>query len=154
MLIVLGIDLLRGLLKRRIQTGPHQHLAGATDILRHRHDCARGYDLAAHPFRFQSITHQSFDDWLHSWLVGSAVLILLNLQMAQSLFLGKVYILLFEVGSIMSMALLSLIVAVPLNSIRNQKTWYRRVNAAIGVGTILFGFSMIYSHAMRPFVHF
>jgi len=52
MLIVLGIDLLRRLLKRRIQTGAHQHLAGATEILRHRHDCARGYDLAARPFRF------------------------------------------------------------------------------------------------------
>jgi sulfite exporter TauE/SafE len=77
-------------------------------------------------------------------MAGSAALVLLVLAAVDSLWLGLLYMLLFGIGSILGMAALSCVIALPLRLTARRLTWaYNGLTAAVGIVTILVGGVMI-----------
>lgn len=146
MIVTLGVDVLRQLRKRHIHAHVHKlEGGGGTHIHVYAHNRSHDYEHDEHKhIHFGEMPLRSlFVGFIHG-LSGSAVLIVLTLQMVQSVFLGAIYILLFGLGSILGMAVLSTAVALPLNSLRNFKSWHYRMRGALGAITVLFGAHMIY----------
>ena len=78
-------------------------------------------------------------------LAGSAALVILSLHQAGSVGLGFVYILIFGIGSVLGMGVLSLVIAVPVYL---SSRWNYTYNGLIGIsGLISFGMgiSIIYN---------
>lgn len=82
-------------------------------------------------------------------MAGSAALILLTLQTVRSPLTGLLYMLLFGVGSILGMALLSVAIAVPMRySARGLTSLHNGVQGLIGIATISLGLWLIYEIGM------
>lgn len=78
-------------------------------------------------------------------MAGSAALILLTLPAETSPVRGLAYIAVFGIGSIVGMALLSVVIAVPLRYSGQAATWVRNgVHLAIGVMTVSIGSVLLY----------
>ena len=78
-------------------------------------------------------------------MAGSAALILLSLEAVQSLSMGLMYIILFGAGSIVGMALLSLVIAIPLRLSASRLAWlHKGMTAAVGGFSCLIGAVMVY----------
>jgi ABC-type nickel/cobalt efflux system permease component RcnA len=145
MLVVLGIDVLHRVVKERI----HYHLHKHDDHVHfHAHSHA---NESAHASSAHNHTHKarfpvrSLLVGLMHGTAGSAALILLTLETIQSPLWGMVYILLFGIGSILGMALLSVAIAVPLRSSAKGLTWlHNGLQGAIGVLTIGIGGTIMY----------
>ena len=112
MLVVLGVDVLRRLARDRIHFHAHRHDLETEHVHAHSH---RGEGRHAE----SSHRHEHAKQWplralavgvMHG-LAGSAALVVLSLQAVPSIALGLGYIVLFGVGSIFGMALLSLAIA-------------------------------------------
>jgi len=74
---------------------------------------------------------------------GLAALILLTLDTIESVPLSMVYILVFGVGSIAGMAVLSVVIAVPLRA-SSKLTWlHNSLQISIGILTVGLGTSII-----------
>ena len=73
-------------------------------------------------------------------LAGSAALTVLTLQTVKSPLMGLFYILLFGVGSIVGMALLSAVIALPLRSLEKRLNWlHNGFQLLVGSATTLLG---------------
>jgi len=73
-------------------------------------------------------------------LAGSAALLLITLSTLSSAWLGLAYIAVFGAGSILGMAALSAVVALPLRSTGRLLTgWHDGLEAAIGLSTLAIG---------------
>lgn len=152
MLVGLGLDVLRRLLRDRVHFHAHQHgprsrhfhahsHAGETraahDPDRHRHQHAQPAGLAGMPMR------ALFIGLMHG-MAGSAALILLTLQSIDSVWLGLAYMALFGVGSMLGMGLLSVVIALPLRRSARGMTWlHNGLQALIGSATVLLGASIV-----------
>jgi sulfite exporter TauE/SafE len=140
MLVLLGADTLNRLRRERIHFHAHRHAAGAAHFHAHSHrgesaphDAARHEHPHGFPFR------ALFVGMVHG-LAGSAALVLLSLEAVRSPAMGLAYIAIFGLGSILGMAVLSAVVAVPLRltSHRMGRT-YHGLSAAVGLATVLLG---------------
>jgi len=147
MLVGLGADVLRRLLRERIHFHVHRHANGTLHLHAHSHAGESGHP-ALHQHRH--VHNKGFP--LRALLVGvmhgmagSAALTLLTLQTVQSPLTGMVYIALFGIGSIAGMAALSAIIAVPLRYSATGLTWlHNGLRAVIGVITLVVGGVMVY----------
>jgi len=146
MLIGLGIDVLRSLLRERIHFHAHRHADGRW----HLHALAHAGEqdnAALHRHRHRSgrfPLRALFVGMMHG-MAGSAALILLTLQSVHSPLAGVVYILLFGAGSIAGMAVLSAIIAVPLRySVSGLRWAHNGLHALVGVSTLSMGGMMVY----------
>jgi hypothetical protein len=82
-------------------------------------------------------------------LAGSATLLVLALASVQSTLAGLLYIAVFAMGSVLSMAALSAAIAVPLSySARLQVGLHKVLQAAIGGVTVLVGATILYRTAV------
>jgi len=118
MLVALGADLVRRLLRER----------------------ARLHDSARLPMRAVAV------GMMHG-LAGSATLVLLALEKAGSPLLGAAYILIFRLGSIAGMALLSALVSMPLRaSAARLAALNRALQGIIAAATIGLGAHVLYSN--------
>ena len=73
-------------------------------------------------------------------MAGSAALILLALQTVQSPWTGMLYMLLFGLGSVLGMAVLSVAIALPLRRSATGVTWlHNGLHALVGVVSIALG---------------
>jgi len=134
MLIVLGINALRGLRKgSEIHWHPHKH----------------GNHIHAHP-HIHSITSESHHQLELSWkplfvgmvhgLAGSAALMLIVLSTIESRALALGYVLVFGIGSIGGMALISSLVSLPLRiTINRFEGTQRFIRTAAGIVSMGFG---------------
>lgn len=146
MLLGLGADVLRRLLQKRIHFHVHRHADGAAHFHAHSHANETGHAALHRHF------HGGRDFPLRALLVGmmhgmagSAALILLTLKTVQSPLAGMLYIVLFGIGSIAGMAMLSLIIAVPLHySATGLTRIHNGLHAFVGVITLLIGGTMVY----------
>ena len=78
-------------------------------------------------------------------MAGSAALILFSLEALRSPAWGIAYIALFGLGSIVGMAALSAVIALPLRlSSRRLNRVQGGVTAMVGVGTVLLGCYVVY----------
>jgi ABC-type nickel/cobalt efflux system permease component RcnA len=141
MLVVLGIDVLRRLGRRRIHLHVHEHGDGRRhfhahahehetihDPMRHRHEHVRG--LLPRALLVGSV---------HG-MAGTATLTLLALPTLQSFAWVLVYLALFGLGSILGMVLFSAVISVPLRLSARYLTWTSSgLEAALGIVAILLG---------------
>lgn len=143
MLIVLGADVVRRMVQQRVHFHVHQHGDGVRhfhahshsgekreqhDPELHEHAHARGFPLRA---LFVGLMHG---------MAGSAAAVLLTLKTVESPLQGLLFILLFGIGSMVGMALVSLAISVPLRWSAKSMTWmHNGIQLAIGVFTIGLG---------------
>ena len=153
MLVILGADVLRRLLRERIHFHSHGHADGVRHFHAHGHPAHALHDpgrhMHEHP-RFLQIFSGAFPvrallvGMMHG-MAGSAALILITVETIHSVPLGLAYIALFGIGSIAGMALLSVVIALPLSLSSRYLTWsYNGLTAGVGVITFTLGVVMMY----------
>lgn len=150
MLLLLGLGVLRRVLRERIHFHRHRHGDGILHIHAHSHVGERGpHDPRLHrhdhpralPLRALLI------GTMHG-MAGSAALLVVALASVQSALTGLLYVVIFGFGSIVGMAALSAIIAVPLSwSARLLTRLNQGLQAAIGCATLGLGGAIVYETA-------
>lgn len=145
MLLILGLDVLRRLIRDGIHLHIHQH-NGERHVHAHGHQAPVIHDMDAHRH-----AHRAKMPWrallvgLVHGMAGSAALVVLTLSTIHSVAQGIMYIALFGFGSIIGMAMLSVIIALPLRFTARRVTWfYKSLSGVIGVLTTVLGASVIW----------
>ena len=150
MLVLLGLDVLHRLAKKRIHF--HQHTHGTTvHFHAHSHQSTRQAHVDdphqhehVHGFPLRAL----LVGMMHG-MAGSAALIILTLNSVSSIAQGVLYITLFGVGSIFGMALLATIISLPLRYSSRSFTWiHNGLNTTVGLITIGLGAMLIYKIAV------
>lgn len=144
-LVVLGVDLLRRLVRERMHSHAHLHVCGARHHHAHSdagesgpHESARHEHAGGHlPLRAVGV------GMVHG-LAGSAALVMIALEGVGPPKWGFAYILVFGMGSILGMGLLSVAIALPLRLSAGRLRRLRRCTQGIVVlATIGFGLAII-----------
>ena len=126
MLVVLGADVLRGLIRDRLR-------------LRVQRPDAEG--AHAHPQRWPL---RALAVGMMHGLAGSAALVMLSLQGLPSVALGMGYVAVFGLGSIVGMGMLSVVIAMPLKlSAQYLLGLHRAMRALVGICSIGLGVSIV-----------
>jgi len=146
MLIVLGGDVLVRLVRERIHFHVHRHDSGDTHIHAHSHLGERRHGGSSHAHGPHTHDHparmplRALGVGLMHGMAGSAALVLLTLQTVDSTLTGILYIALFGFGSMLGMATLSLVIAVPLRlAERTLSGGYGALTAVLGCFSIGLG---------------
>jgi ABC-type nickel/cobalt efflux system permease component RcnA len=151
MLLVLGFDVIRRLIRDGIHVHVHQH-DGSRHLHAHGHTHSltrpapviRDMDAHRHAHRKGMPWRALFVGLIHG-MAGSAALVLLALSTIHSLWEGMIYIALFGFGSIAGMAMLSVVIALPLRFTARRAAWfYKGLTATIGLLTVILGSSIIW----------
>ena len=145
MLVLLGADVLRRLIRDRIHFHVHRHRRDTVHVHAHSHRGeGRHADSAhrhAHPKRWPV---RALAVGMMHGLAGSAALVVLTLETIPSVGLGVGYIALFGLGSIAGMALLSAVIAVPLKLSSAYLTRvHHAMTALVGVFSLTLGLAMV-----------
>ena len=148
MLAGLGSHVLWRLWRDRVHFHLHRHGDGTRHI--HGHSHAGESELHRHSahqhehgFRWRSL----LAGLMHG-VAGSAALLVLAVSQAASPAYGMLYVLLFGLGSMLGMAALSAVIAVPLAVSARWLTWANRaLQGGVGVITVGIGAMTIYSAA-------
>ena len=155
MLVGLGLHLGIRLLRDRIHFHRHHHPGGTTHWHAHSH---RGEDLPHDPRRhdhdhprltlrslpLRSLPLRSLIVGMMHGMAGSAALLVLTAASVASVPVGLGYVLLFGVGSILGMAALSTVIAIPLAWSARALTWGNRVlQGGVGLATVMLGFFVV-----------
>lgn len=145
MLVVLGADVLRRLLRERIHFHVHHHDGATEHVHAHSHRGEGRHEQSPH-------RHEHARRWplralavgmMHG-LAGSAALVMLSLKDAPTLSLGVGYIAMFGIGSIGGMALLSMAIALPLRvSAGYLSGLHRSMTALVGLFSCVLGVAMV-----------
>jgi ABC-type nickel/cobalt efflux system permease component RcnA len=148
MLVVLGADVLRRMLRDRVHFHTHAHEAGEHHF--HAHSHARSPDHSGHPhFRVGRWPVRALCVGMVHGMAGSAALVLLTLERVDSVGVGMLYIVLFGVGSILGMALLSIAIAVPLRATaRRLSLAHQGLVGLVGLASCALGLQIVYSIAL------
>lgn len=143
MLVALGVNALR-----KLRRGGHLHMhthrhGGRSHVHPHLHDGKPETDLHTH-HGFRTGKRPLFVGMIHG-LAGSAALMLMVLSTISHPLVGLVYIVIFGIGSIGGMMLMSALVCLPLYL---TATRFNRANLAMrylaGLFSLSFGLFMIY----------
>lgn len=153
MLVVLGADLLRRLYRDRIHFHQHRHADGACHFHAHSHRGERGsrHDPGHHRHEHRGLWSSAGGVPWRAFLVGtmhglagSAALILLTLEAVRGQWTAMVYMALFGIGSIVGMAALSVVIALPLRRSAAGLSWvHHGLQLVVGCATILIGADLV-----------
>ena len=140
MLIGLGGHVLYRLLRDRIHFHSHRHSDGQLHIHAHSHQHSRDHsDPLAHDHTHGFPARALFVGLIHG-LAGSAALIVLAAGAFHSPVMALSYIGLFGLGSILGMAALSGLIAIPLTLTAKWLTWANSsLQVVIGTVTVALG---------------
>ncbi len=149
MLIVLGIDVMVRMMRKKAHFHAHDH-GGNHHFHAHRHALKGRNDKTNHSHNHPSgLPVRALLVGLVHGLAGSAALVLLTLSTITSLWLGLTYMVLFGIGSIVGMAMLSCVIVVPLRFTAERLTWaWRGLNVGIGAITMVLGISIAWRMAV------
>lgn len=140
MLVGLGAHVLWRLWRDRVHFHQHAHVDGTQHIHVHAHASeqvphATSTHAHGHGFRWRSL----LVGLMHG-MAGSAALLVLTVSQAKDPAEGVLYVLLFGVGSMIGMGVLSTVIAVPIAVSAKFLTWANRgLQMAVGVVTIAIG---------------
>jgi high-affinity nickel permease len=137
MLIILGINILFTINKNKIHIHKHKH-GNEEHIHFHSHKLSKYHYHKYIPFK------QSFLIGLIHGLAGSAALTLLILATINSTLLGLIYILLFGIGSILGMILISTIISLPFTVIPNLQKTQKLIRLSTGLISMAIGLIIVY----------
>jgi hypothetical protein len=149
MLVALGIDLLRRMRRERLHVHVHRHPDGVVHLHAHRHLPGEHHDRAHHDHAHAgAFPRRALLVGMMHGMAGSAALLLLTLQAADSVWLGLAYIALFGAGSIVGMAVLSMAIVVPVQmSAARLGRAYAVVELLVALATTGIGLWTIYQSA-------
>jgi len=140
MLCILGLNVLRKLIKGR-KLHLHQHAHGGHEhvhVHTHPHQHDAGHE--ATPFSPRAL----IVGMVHG-LAGSAALMLLIIPMIESKLVGMLYILIFGIGSIAGMAIMTFLVGLPFQITAIRYSRFRHVLQGVaGMVSIALGLWIIY----------
>jgi len=150
MLVLLGADVLRRLVRDRIHFHVHRH---GSDSHFHAHSHA-GEKVSEHnPSHHHHEHPQGFPlralmvGLMHG-MAGSAAVILLTLETVTSPLQGILYILVFGIGSMLGMALLSVVISIPMLFSAGHLTWaHNGFQLLIGLMTVGLGAWVIFENS-------
>lgn len=143
MLILLGADVIRRLIVNRVHYHVHRHGDDTPHFHAHSHRHDKKHNKAAHHHQHGFPTRALFIGLIHG-MAGSAALIAITLESVESIPLGIAYITLFGLGSIVGMALLASIIAIPLQASAKKLTWmHNGLQAGIGLLTMAIGSAVV-----------
>lgn len=147
MLIILGADVLLRIKKNKIHFHSHQHDNDYVHFHAHSHEGepqAR-HELSAHKHQHtQNFPLRALMIGMMHGMAGSAAVILLALGTVTTPQQGMLYILVFGLGSIAGMALLSIIISIPIRFTSRQPIFsYQLFQTILGVLTIGLGVFVI-----------
>lgn len=150
MLILLGIDVVRRMLKDRIHFHVHPHAGGVVHFHAHSHKGELEHILSHHEHNHSTeFPLRALIVGLVHGLAGSAALILLTLQTIQSPLIGVIYIVLFGFGSIIGMAAISLVIVIPFYYSGKELTWvHSGLKCVTGTATMVIGALVIYQNSV------
>jgi len=142
MLMVLGAHVLWCLFRDQVHFHTHRHTDGEIHLHAHSH---RGEPLS-HEQSLHDHTHPQAIPWrtllvgLMHGMAGSAALVVLTAAALDAPLWGVAYILLFGLGSIVGMAALSAVIALPLTyTARSLTRANRALQLIVGIATIAIG---------------
>ena len=147
MLLILGTAVVWKVYRDRIHFHIHKHADGLTHFHAHSH---RGEAGPLHNPDRHNHTHnkgfpyRSLTVGLMHGMAGSAALIVLSLNSAQSIWHGLTYIALFGIGSIAGMSLFSVAICIPMRSVRWLTSANNSLQVLIGSGTIALGLATLF----------
>lgn len=138
MLVLLGLDLLRRMWRDQVHFHVHTHQTGFAaefHVHVHSHEGERSLDrLAPHRHEYRPVPLRALLVGIVHGMAGSAALVLLTLQQIKSPWIGLGYVVLFGLGSLLGMAVLSAIVSVPMRLSTERLTrWHRTLNVAVAL---------------------
>ena len=148
MLIGLGAHVLWRLWRDRVHFHKHGHGDGTVHFHAHSHagetmPHVRAAHAHEHGFRWRTL----LVGLMHG-MAGSAALLVLAVSQTSSPVVGLGYVALFGVGSMIGMAALSMVIAVPFAVSARWLTWANRgLQAAVGLATIAIGMMTVYETA-------
>ncbi len=145
MLIALGIDVISRVIRQRIHYHVHRHGDGQAHFHAHSHSGEGKHASSAHQHSHDSRfpLRTLFIGLMHG-MAGSAALILLTMETIDSMWYGMFYILLFGIGSMLGMALLSFVIAIPLKASASGLTWmHNGLQLSIGLFTTGLGLIIV-----------
>ncbi|MDH3695226.1 MAG: sulfite exporter TauE/SafE family protein [Gammaproteobacteria bacterium] len=139
-LLWLAFDVFRRLHRQQVHVHPHRHADGTTHIHLHSH-----HELPSHDHSHQRFPARALLLGLIHGMAGSAALVLIVLQSTISFWWGIVYIVLFGVGSILGMAILSVVIALPLVWSNKRSTkLIKTIQVCAGIVSAVLGAHLIY----------
>jgi len=151
MLVYLGISVLRKIIKNKVHIHIHNH-----DKTPHLHAHSHAFDSVSHDRNTHEHSHPTripirtlFIGMTHG-LAGSSALVILVASTTPSPLIGLCYVSLFGFGSILGMASLSAVIAVPfLKTAKQLSTKVSNgIGCVIGLGTIILGSQIIYHNGL------
>lgn len=147
MLVWLGADVIRRLVKARVHFHSHRHRHGIAHFHAHSHAGEGAHDSSRHEHEHRrGVPMRALLVGLMHGMAGSAALILLTLGQIDSLWMALAYMALFGLGSMLGMAILSVVIAVPLHRMAKGLSWaHSALNAVVGMVTVGIGAWVIYS---------
>ena len=132
MLVLLGADLLRRLIAARVHFHAHRHADGTKHFHAHSHAGDPDHRASRHDHvHSRGLPVRAVAVGLMHGLAGSAALILLTVGQIDSFFWALAYLALFGVGSMIGMAVLSVVIAVPLQRMARSLSWAHNVLGAV-----------------------
>ena len=145
MLIALGLDVIRRVVRQRIHYHVHKHQHTGAHFHAHSHAGENSHAASAHQHEHDNgfPMRTLFIGLMHG-MAGSAALILLTMDTMTSLWTGMLYMLLFGIGSMIGMAMISMAIAIPLQASAKGLTWmHNGLQFGIGALTLGLGLSIV-----------
>lgn len=149
LLILLGGWVLLRLVRDRVHFHAHRHGDGTVHVHAHSHaGDRRPHEPAHHQHAHPSgLPVRTFLVGMTHGLAGSAAILVLTAASVGAIPLGLLYIAVFGAGSIVGMAALSAVIAIPLGYSARLFTWGNRaLRGAIGAATVGLGVLILYEH--------
>jgi sulfite exporter TauE/SafE len=147
MLIVLGADLLRRVLRGEIALHSHTHTHGGEE---HTHLHFHGLELPAISPSHHPMPKRPFFVGLVHGLAGSAALMLVVLTTISSPWIGVLYVVIFGLGTIGGMLVMSALIGLPFAlASRLLSGLMGRLQFAAGLGSLGFGVFYAWSVLFR-----
>ncbi len=148
MLILLGIDVLYRLNKKRIHFHAHKHGEEVKHFHAHSHDENKPHDQDKHEHKHKEpFPKRALYIGLMHGMAGSAALIILTLNTVETPLMALSYIAFFGIGSILGMALLSMVIAVPLKYSATKINWlYNAMHISVAFVTVGIGSMIVFDY--------
>ena len=147
MLVFLGIQVYWNLRKRRLHTHHHAHDGTAHLHVHGTHEAAEDPDVENPHSMFRPgkpfFRVKSFIIGSVHGLAGTAAVMLILLPTTNSMLSGIIYIVMFGIGTIISMAIITVVLSIPFVLSGSNQRINNIVNGTAGLASCLFGIGLM-----------
>jgi ABC-type nickel/cobalt efflux system permease component RcnA len=139
MLVYLGVNALFQFRQRKVHAHPHLH-----DGMEHNHFHSHEH-ISGHDHRHHRVSYRKsvFVGFVHG-LAGSAAMMLLTLETVDTMWQALSFILIFGLGTILSMLMFTTAISVPFLISRGKPAFHRLLMRTTGAFSAVFGVYYMY----------